>query len=296
VFAVFGATGRLGSATVRALLDRGAHVRAVLHDASHAGRMRALGAEAVVADLRDDSAIARALREVTAAQVICPMLTQAPDAGAEMRRIIDAIASGLRANPPEAVVAISDFGAQLESGTGITLTFHQLEASLRGVAGSVTFLRSAEHMQNWSRFVTTAVETGVLPSLHQPLTKLFPTISAPDVGVAAADLLATTSQSGSPRIVHVEGPRRYTALDVAATLSDLVGREIVAHALARSEWVPVLNSAGLGSSYAELVAAMFDAHNAGRIDADVQAGETRHGPSELRVVLASLLRGSRPGR
>jgi NAD(P)H dehydrogenase (quinone) len=288
VFAIFGATGKVGGATVRALRDRGAPVRAVLHKPSPAAELAASDCEIVVADLRDESAIERALRGVSAVQVVCPMLTQEADAAVGMRSIVDAIAGGLRASSPAAVLAISDYGAQLDSGTGITLTFHRLEAALRGLPGSVTFLRSAEHMQNWSRFVNVAAETGVLESLHQPLTKSFPTVSAPEVGVAAADLLTTASRFASPRIVHIEGPRRYTALDVAAALSELVGREVLARALPRPDWLPALRRGGLGASYAELVATMFDAHNAGRIDAERGAGETLRGATELRDVLASL--------
>jgi NAD(P)H dehydrogenase (quinone) len=293
VFAIIGATGKVGGATVRALRERGAPVRAVVRDRARAADLATLGCEIAVADLDDRGAIARALQGATAAQVVCPMLTHEADAAGAMSRIVDSIAGGLRDSAPAAVLAISDYGAQLDAGTGITMTFHRLEAALRGLLGSVTFLRSAEHMQNWGRFAGAAAETGVLASLHQPLTKSFPTVSAPDVGVAAADLLLTASSVASPRVVHIEGPRRYTALDVAATLAELVGRPVAARALPRSDWVPALHQGGLGASYAELVATMFDAHNAGRIDADGDDAELRRGTTELRDVLASVLPSDR---
>jgi uncharacterized protein YbjT (DUF2867 family) len=206
-----------------------------------------------------------------------------------MRATIESIAAGLKAEPPGALIAISDYGAELDAGTGITMTFHELEDALRDAAPTVTFLRSAEHMHNWGRFVSVAVETGVLASLHQPLTKVFPQVAAADVGGVAADLLAGPPASAKS-IVHVEGPRRYTALDVAATLSELTGREITARAFPRDEWVPTLTHGGVGQSYAELVATMFDVHNAGRIDIDPRADAVRHGTTELRDVLASQVR------
>ena len=95
--------------------------------------------------------------------------------------------------------------------------------------------------------------------------------------------------STAPRVVHLEGPRRYTALDIAATLSQLAGREVVARELPRSDWVSTLQRGGVGASYAELVAELFDAHNAGRIDAERGAGEVRHGTTELREALSGLL-------
>jgi NAD(P)H dehydrogenase (quinone) len=196
----------------------------------------------------------------------------------------------LASAPAPRVLAISDYGAELDAGTGVTMTFHHLEQRLRELPGDVTFLRSAEHMQNWRRQVPAAVESGVLESLHQPLTKRFPTVSAPDLGPVAAELLTDEARgSPAPRVVHLEGPRRYTALDVAATLSELAGRDVVARELPRSEWVAALQRGGVGASYAELVAELFDAHNAARIDAEQGAGEVRHGTTELREALSGLL-------
>jgi NAD(P)H dehydrogenase (quinone) len=132
--------------------------------------------------------------------------------------------------------------------------------------------------------------------MHHPLTKAFPTVSAADVGTAAAELLVERSEARH-RVVHIEGPRRYTALDVAATLAALAGRQVTAHELPRPDWVPVLVRAGLGESYARLVVELYDAHNRGRIDAERGAGETRRGRTELAEVFASLLvrRSSRHG-
>jgi NAD(P)-dependent dehydrogenase (short-subunit alcohol dehydrogenase family) len=69
----------------------------------------------------------------------------------------------------------------------------------------------------------------------------------------------------------------------------LVVCPMLVQALPRGEWVPALTRGGLGPSYAGLVATMFDAHNAGRIDVDPHADQVRHGPTELREVLAPLL-------
>jgi hypothetical protein len=59
-----------------------------------------------------------------------------------------------------------------------TALFHFLEERLRRISWQLIFLRSAEHMENSSRVVKVAAQTGVLPSLHHPLTKMFPTVSA----------------------------------------------------------------------------------------------------------------------
>ena len=288
MFVVLGAAGKIGRATIGVLRRHHVPVRAVVRNPSHAEEFRALGCEAEIADLRDASALARAVKGATAVQVICPTGVRADDAPAEMEATIRSIVDALNQVRPESILAISDYGAQLAAGTGITLTFHHLEAQLGSLPAALTVLRSAEHMQNWNRLVGRAIETGVLPSLHHPVTKSFPTVSAGDVGLMAADLLLSGS-GDALRVVHAEGPSRYSATDVARTLGDIAGREIVARELPRQDWVRALVGGGIGTSYAELVAAMFDAHNAGRIDVEHGVGEVRRGDTDLRTALAALL-------
>jgi NAD(P)H dehydrogenase (quinone) len=294
MFVILGAAGKVGRSTIHEVRKRGMPVRAVLRNASRAGQLEALGCETAVADLHDGAALQAAISGAQAVQVICPMSVKASDAPADMAAIIETMGAALEAARPAAIVAISDYGAELDKGTGVSLNFHHLEARLRKLPASLTFLRSAEQMQNWSRHTGFAASTGVLPSMHHPLTKLFPTVSAADVGVVAAELLTATNTAATPRIVHVEGPRRYTPLDVAATLGGLLDRDITAREIPPADWISALVRGGLGESYAALVADLYDAHNAGRIDAERGVGEVRYGKTELREVLASLLQQRRP--
>jgi NAD(P)H dehydrogenase (quinone) len=176
---------------------------------------------------------------------------------------------------------ISDYGAQIPQGTGITLAFHYLEARLRETPTALTLLRSAEHMQNWSRVFKPAAQTGLLPSFHHPEAKMFPMVSASDVGSIAADLLAAPEDKNSPRIVHVEGPRRYSARDVARTLGEALGRPMGVLELPRSEWIATLVRGGLSARYAALIAELYDAHNAGKIDIEEGASDVRRGTTEF---------------
>jgi len=295
MFAILGATGKVGRATIRTLLGQGHAVRAIVRDASRATELAAAGCELAIAHLGDQAQLAAAFKGAKAVQVICPVLARGDDAFGEMKGMVDTLTAALAAAGPPAVVAISDYGAQLSEGTGVTLVFHHLEKRLLTLDTSLTFLRSAEHMQNWGRHLKYASDTGTLPSMHHPITKLFPTVSAGDLGVIAADFVTAAAGTSSPRIVHVEGPRRYTAVDVAEAIGSLVERDVVARELPRSQWLPTLALGGLGESYAKLVVALYDTHNAGQIDVEVGVGEVRHGTTELRDVLANLPRpGARP--
>ncbi len=285
MFVIFGASGKVGRVSAASLRTEGHAVRAVVRNEAQGEWLGRIGCEIVLADLLNPASVARAIEGADAVQVLCPLPAGDAHPGSTMHRMIDVVANALRANPPSHVLALSDYGAELDHGTGITLLFHALEKQLRTSVQNLTLLRAAEHMQNWARVIPAALATGKLPSLHHPLTKRFPAVAAQDVGLLAAELLV-----GTPRgVVSIEGPRRVCALDVARALSEVTRREISAHEVPRNDWPAMLLRAGLGAGHAQLIMDLYDTHNAGRIDVEEGIGERRFGTTELSDVLAALL-------
>ncbi|MBU8824786.1 NAD(P)H-binding protein [Mycolicibacterium goodii] len=278
--AVIGAAGNIGYATSLALRKAGIPVSAILRDPSKADKLSMIGCEIGLADIRDEAALSAAITNAVAVLVILPPPPQAQDAVHEMRQITESLAEALDATRPERVVAISDYGAHLDEWIGMPSAFHLFERRLRRVEVPKVFLRSAEHMHGWTPFIPVARTTGILPSFHDPVDALFPTVAASDVGLIAAELLCSTTSS-SERIVHAEGPRRYSANDVAAALGVLLGREVVARTMPRDRWQENLEH-GLSPSTAALVAQVYDAHNkGGLIDIEPNVGELRRGATEF---------------
>jgi uncharacterized protein YbjT (DUF2867 family) len=285
VIAVFGATGRVGRATVQQLVARGIQVRAVVHRSAGNTELHEIS-EVVVADLHDPRAIANAVAGSDAVQVLCPIMPTLADPIGEAAIVMAALAQGLRIAAPPAVLAISDYGAEIPSGTGITMILHRLETILNEMLCQLTILRSAEHMHNWVRQIPLTLQTGVLASMHHPITKAFPTVDAHDVGAVAAELLLDLpTDRSSPRIIYVEGPRRYTALDVANAITQISGRQVTALELPREDWESVLAAGGASAASAKLVAQTFDAHNDGHIEA-VTGIEIIQGGTDLADSLA----------
>jgi len=290
MFVIFGATGQVGHASANALRRAGREVRAVVRDAKQGEALAAIGCEIVLADLNDTASVTRAIDGAHAVQLLCPVPRAHDDPAAAMRRTIDASVAALRETPPPHVLALSDYGGEHAASTGITTLFHYFETQLRPIDSSLTFLRAAEHMHNWARVLPAALGRGVLPSLHHPLDKLFPTVAAHDVGQLAAELLLDVLPSrGTPRIVSIEAERRVNALDVAHTLEQLAGRPVAAWEVPRADWSAVLHGAGLGEQHARLIIDLYDAHNAGRIDVEARVSERRFGTTTLKEVLAALL-------
>ena len=289
MFAIVGAAGKIGYSTSSVLREAGVPVRAILRDAAKASKLSAIGCDVALADLQDPIALGRAIANADTVQVILPPPPQAEDAAGEMRRSTESLAEALERARPNRVLAISDYGAHVGDGIGMPSLFHVFEERLRRLEMPKVFLRSAEHMEGWGAFVPVAIATGVLLSLHHPVESKFPTVSAPDVGRIAADLLLGTGAGTNKQIVHAEGPRRYSASDVAAALSKLLGRTITAQALPRSQWQVILER-GLSASTAKLVVGAYDAHNkGGLIDVEPNTGEVRYGTTELIEVLRPLV-------
>jgi uncharacterized protein YbjT (DUF2867 family) len=290
VFVIFGAAGNVGAVSAVELRRTGREVRAVVRDKKQGECLAALGCEIAVADLLDAAAVARAIDGAHAVQLLCPLPHGHADPAQAMRRMIDVSVAALRANPPSRILALSDYGAEQAAGTGITLLFHELETQLRTVDSRLTFLRAAEHMHNWARVLPVALASGVLPSLHHPLSKRFPSVAAQDVGALAAELLLDDSvQPVSPRVVSIESAERVSAWDVARTISELAGRAVAARETPRGEWAAMLHGAGLGEAHARLITDLYDAHNAGRIDVEADISERRFGATTLAQVFAAML-------
>ncbi|WP_024974636.1 NmrA family NAD(P)-binding protein [Ralstonia pickettii] len=289
MFVIFGASGKVGHATAVALRNAGRPVRAVVRSARQGEALAKIGCEIAIADLTDPASVASAIKGATAVQMLCPVPVGDVDPAFTMERMIDVAANALRADPPPAVLALSDYGAELDQGTGLTRLFHLLEERLKPLATQLTLLRSAEHAQNWAAMLPVMLATGRLPSLHYPLDRAFATVATQDVGALAAQLLLDGPSANTPRIVSVEGPRRVSLIDVARAFSAVVGREIVADAVPRTAWSPMLQRAGLSANHVQLLTELYDAVNAGQIDVEKGVSEQRFGKTELHDVFASLL-------
>ncbi|YCI06709.1 NAD(P)H-binding protein (plasmid) [Ensifer sp. D2-11] len=287
MYAILGAAGKVGYSTSSALRQAGVPVKAVLRDTTKSSRLYALGCDIAVADLQDPNDLAQAIAGCIAVQVICPPLPYVPDTADDMVRSIDSIVCALGQARPDLVLAISDYGAHVSDDIGMPTIFRYFEERLGELPIRKIFLRSAEHMEGWAARFPIARATGTLPTFHHPVEREFPTVSAHDVGMIAADLLLRRGQETNQRIVHVEGPRRYSAADVAAAFTGLLGRVVTAWAVPRGEWLETLGRV-VSPSASELLVKLYDAHNRGGLVDVEPGGEVRYGNSDLIAALRSM--------
>ena len=219
---VFGANGRAGGETARALIERGEPVRVVLRRAEQAAAWQARGAEVAVASMDDAGAVAAALEGASGAFFLNPPPV-AGDPHARTEEIGKALAEGARrADLPKAVV-LSSIGAQHATGTGVVATLNRLEVLLDGAAPTIAFLRAGYFVETWSEVADAAMAEGTLPTFLEPELGI-PTVSTVDVGRAAAALLCENWTA--KRVVELSGPEDWSANDVAAAFAVVLGRPV----------------------------------------------------------------------
>jgi uncharacterized protein YbjT (DUF2867 family) len=128
-----------------------------------------------------------------------------------------------------------------------------------------------------------AAKAGVVPAFLQPLNHPIPMVATADVGRTAVSLLLE-SWTGQ-RIVELEGPRRYSANDVAAGFAEAVRLPVRMEAVPRDTWEALFHSQGMKHPLPRI--RMLDGFNEGWIDFEGNGTEHRIG----RIPLESVLKG-----
>jgi uncharacterized protein YbjT (DUF2867 family) len=284
MYVVFGANGRAGGETAKALLERGKAVRVVVRRAEHGQRWQAQGAEVALASMDDVDAVRPALRGAAAAFLFNPPPVAA-DPYEQTRRIAGALAEAARREHLAKAVVLSSVGAQHETGTGIIATLHHIEAALAGIASAVTFLRPGYFVETWEEVAEAAIAEGTLPSFLEPDQKI-PMVSTIDVGQAAAQLMRE-DWSGT-RIVELGGPEDWSARDVAVAFAQVLGRPVAPAFVPSEQRTAVLADAGLPRAVADALLGMYEGIASGRV-APEHGTERRRGTTSLPAAVARIV-------
>lgn len=288
MFAIIGASGNVGQATSSALRQAGVPVRAILHSSARGARLRELGCEIAVADLQDSASLVKAIRGADTVQVIIPLRPQTNDPAGDLRLSAESILDALKQTHPKRVLVISDYGAHVPEDIGMPSLFREFEALFHTLEGRKLILRSAEHMHNWGRVIPTALASGTLPTFRDPIDMVQPTIAAQDLGLIAAKLLLRPESGRDLDVIHAEGPRRYSASDVATALSQLSGRTIHIQAVPCSQWTKAFEQ--IPASLAGLLIKANEAKNkGGLVDVEPNSDEVIYGTTELIDALRPFL-------
>ncbi|MDL2263051.1 NAD(P)H-binding protein [Synergistaceae bacterium OttesenSCG-928-I11] len=262
---VLGATGRVGSAVVKKLLEYGQPVRAVVRNGAKAAELKERSVDVEVADFFDLGALKRAFRGAKAVFLLTPENPASEDFLGDTRIVLQNYREAIQVAGVGRIVGLSSFGAQHSGGTGNLEASYMLEHAFAELDAEQTFVRATYYYSNWMGYWDLARESGVLPTFF-PTDMKIPMISPADVGAFIADLLAGKRERKP--MMEIAGPESYSPDDVAGEFRKALGRPVAASQIPRNEWLPVLEGAGFSASGAKNLALMTDAVLAGKTGAE----------------------------
>ena len=283
MYAITGITGKVGGIVARTLLAAGLPVRAVVRDADKGRPWVEKGCEIAIASIADADGLTKAFSGADGVFLMTPPDFDPEPGFPKTHEAIAAIKAAIAAAQPAKVVFLSTVGAQV-SEFSLLNNSKITEEGLRNVSVPVVFLRAAWFMENASWDVE-AAKAGVVSSFLQPLDHPIPMVATADIGSTAANLLRE-SWTGL-RIVEVEGPRHYSANDIAAGFAEAVGHPVLIEPVPRDTWEALFRSQGMKHPLARI--RMIDGFNEGWIDFEGGGAEHRTGRIQLRAVLKDLV-------
>ena len=286
MYAIMGITGQVGGATARTLIKEGKRVRGIVRDKAKASAWEAAGVELAVADAGDAAALEAAFRGAEGVFLMVPPNFAPAPGYAESRTIVAALRLALDATRPNKAVHLSSIGAQRKKGLGLITQFHILEQELCSLSVPNAFIRAAWFMENSRWDVDPARTRAEIDAFLNPLDRQFPMVSTEDIGRLAAKTLQQ-EWSGN-RYLELEGPRRYSQLDAAATFSRLLSRPVRAETVPRAHWAAVFEKEGMAHTAPRIE--MLDGFNSGWIESERDGTENILGNRTLEEAFRDLLR------
>jgi uncharacterized protein YbjT (DUF2867 family) len=288
MFAITAITGNVGSVVARTLLDAGKSIRAMVRDRAKGAVWAERGAEVAVADINDAGALAAAFKGADGVFALVPPNFDPAPGFPEAGAIAATLKTAIQTARPGKVVYLSTIGAQATQ-TNLLTQHTIIEEVLRESPVPITFFRAGWFMENFGWDVAPARDKGVISSFLQPLDKPVPIVATEDIGRLAAELLQQTWTGH--RVVELEGPKRVTPNEVAATFAELLGKPVRMEVVPRDTWDQLFRSQGMKNPEPRI--RMLDGFNEGWIEFESGEAGSRKGTVALKTVLNTLIERAR---
>jgi NAD(P)H dehydrogenase (quinone) len=252
---ITGAAGKTGKVGLRALAKRGQMVKALVFRSEQVREVEGLGAKDVlVGDMRNSDILQKAMRGVESVYHICPNVH--PDEITIGQEIIDAAA----ATGITHFVYHSVLHPQIEA-----MPHHwnkmRVEERLFESGLSYTILQPAVYMQNILVNWETIVETGkyLIPYAVESRISM---VDLEDVALVAAAVLMDAHQNQGRPLHHAAtyelvGTPAMPQTEVAAILSQQLGRPVIAESLPIDTWEQRARASGIGDYQLDTLVKMF---------------------------------------
>lgn len=255
-------TGQIGRHVVRRLLAEGLPMRLVVRDASRLEDDVRAKVEIVEGSHGDPTIVDKALEGAESLFWIVP-----PDFGRTMTEaFLDftrPATEAIRRHRVRRVVSVTALGrgTPWEHTAGVVTASIAMEDMLMATGAAYRGLACPSFMDNLIRQVGPIRERGVMFGPIDPDLKA-PTTATRDIGAVASRLLATDDWTGQEEVA-VLGPENLSFNDMAATISDALGRDVRYKQIPLGEFRNMLLARGATESVAQGYVDMMRAKNEG---------------------------------
>jgi uncharacterized protein YbjT (DUF2867 family) len=212
---IVGATGLVGSATLRQLTARGVPVRALVRSAEKAATIAGPGVETVVGDLEKPGSLDAALDGVTRALLISPLHPRQVEWQGNF------VEAARRAGGVH-IVKLSGLGTAPDSPLRSGRWHAQTERHIADAGLPFTYLHPPFFMQNLLRSATVIATRGMLVASMQ--AGKIAMVDARDVAAVAVEALTSDGHVG--KTYTITGPEVLSFQEVAQKLAAATGRPV----------------------------------------------------------------------
>lgn len=265
---VTGATGQLGHLIVEHLLNRGvapAEITAVGRNTERLAELAASGVGTAAIDYTDPASLESAF---AGADVL--MLVSGSEVGQRVQQHTNAITAAVSAGVSRIVYTSAP---KADTSALILAPEHKAtEEALRASGAPFTILRNGWYTENYATAVQQARETGVY--LTSAGDGRVASASRTDYAEAAAVVLTTPGHENA--VYELAGDIAWTGDDMAAALTEVVGRPVAFTSVTPDEHTAILTGAGLDGGTVGFVVAL---------DGNTRDGLLAGGSTELSTLI-----------
>ncbi len=249
-------TGNIGSKILNRLVESNAPAGRLLARNPAKLPPEALGRFEIVEGSMDDPAALRRLMDGVDTLFWCqPDAPAAPDYVGAYEELARLGAEAIHNAGISRVVAISAAGEPGDTPAGPITALHRMEEILAGIGAAVRFLRCGSFFENLLWQWDQILEEGRF-TYPAPGDAPGPQVATADIANVASDLLLSTDWTGQESIPLL-GPRDLSFDEMAAILSDALGRSIRYQPSSASSYIAALQKLGQSKSAAQGLVDMF---------------------------------------
>jgi uncharacterized protein YbjT (DUF2867 family) len=245
---ILGGNGHIGSALAQTLLSQGESVTIVSRSSSSIPVWQKRGAQVEVVDVYNTIKLRNVFAKGKRLFLLNPPANPATDTDVEERKTLVSILEAIENSDLEKIVAESTYGAQPGHQIGDLGVLSEMEQQLAAQPIPFSIIRAAYYMSNWDFALQTARQDGVINTFF-PTDFVLPMVAPRDISQLAARLM--TEPVESTGLYNIEGPERYSPLDVAEAFAKALKKPVKAVEIVRDQWINTMQKMGFSNEAAK---------------------------------------------